>query len=129
MIYVLIGLGIIGFLPMIVVLYRKRRSDWLVKHGSKTEATVKMVHGYSSRSLNAVDIEYRVVETGHIIEKSILVAGSPYSAGDRFPIYYDPKNPRKPQVALKKGFIFILVFTLIIAAFVIFACFKLYEMT
>ncbi len=128
MIYVLIGLGLIGFLPMIVLIIRKRKADRLIKVGSTTEATVKTIRGYSPRFPNPVDIEYTVKETGQVFTKTILVAGSPYSVGQRLPIYYDPADPRKTQFPMKKGFIAMLIFTLIIAGFVIFACFKLYEM-
>src|SRR5688500_12503085 len=105
MIFVLIGLGLIGFLPMIVLLVRKRNADRLVKFGSTTDAVVKMIRGFSIRLPNPIDIEYTVKETGQTISKTILVAGSPYSVGDKLPIYYDPKNPRKTQFSMKKSFI------------------------
>jgi hypothetical protein len=126
--YILIGLGLIGFLPMGVILFRKYSNDKLKKKGVSTTAVVRDVYGVSIRGLNAVRVEYKVKETGEIVSKNLRVAGLPYSVGDELPVIYDPVKPRRMQPDMKKGYIPILIFTVIIAAFILFACFKLKQM-
>lgn len=110
---------------MIIIITRKIKNDRLKKIGVATTATVKNVHGFSTRSINLVEVEYRVKETGETISKNLRVAGLPYLVGDELPMIYDPVNPRRMQLDFKKGFIPMLVFTIIIAAAIIFACIKL----
>src|SRR5687767_11415407 len=123
MTYILIGLALIGFLPMAIILYRKRKNDRLKKTGVTTTGIVKNVHGFSARSINLVEVEYRVNETGEMISKNLRVAGLPYTVGDELPMIYDPKNPKRMQLDFKKkDFIPMLIFTIIIAGAVLFAC-------
>lgn len=126
--YVLIGLGLIGFLPMVVILIRKKSNDRLKRHGVATTAVVRNIYGVSLRGINIVRVEYKVRETGETFSKNLRVAGMPYSVGDELPVIYDPQKPRKMQPDMKKAYLPMLIFTIIIAAFVIFACFKLKEM-
>ena len=126
--YILIGLGLIGFLPMAVILIRKNSNDKLKKHGIATTAVVRDVYGVSLRGINQVRVEYRVIDTGKVLSKNLRVAGIPYSIGDELPVIYDPVNPKRMQLDMRKGYIPVLIFTIIIAAFVIFACFKIKEM-
>ena len=128
MIYILIALAFVGFLPMIIILIRKNRNDKLRKYGVTTTGTITELFGRSIRGINIVEIKYRVQETGETISKNLRVAGVPYEVGTEIPIIYDPKNPKHMQLDMRKGFIPILIFTIIIGIVIIFACFKLNEM-
>jgi hypothetical protein len=128
MIYVLILLGLFGLLPLVIILIRKNRNDKLRKHGVATTCTVTQLFGMNFRSINLVEVKYRVIETGETITKNLRIAGVPYAVGDELPIFYDPSNPKHMQLDMKKGFVAMLVFTLIIAIAIIWACFKLNQM-
>ena len=89
-------------------------------------ATVRQIFGFSYRSINIFLIEYTIAITGETISKKIPVAGLPYAIGESLPIIYNPQNPRKMLLdAGKKSFTGMMVFTLLIAAFIIFACFMI----
>lgn len=112
---------------MAIVLYRKNKTDKLRKNGVQAMATVREVLGFSIRMINNVLIEYTVKETGATISKNIRVGGVPYKEGDQLPIYYDPHKPRRIQLDYKKGFLPMLIFTILIGIFSIFAAIKIYE--
>ena len=125
MIFLYISLALLGFLPTVIILYKKYKTDKLRNNGSQAMGTIREVFGFSTRAINIVRIEYPVKETGEFISKKIRVAGLPYSVGDQVPLFYDPKKPHYMRLDYKKAFIPMLVFTLLIAGFVIFACFKI----
>jgi len=125
MMYIYACLVLLGFLPMAIVLYKKYKTDKLQKHGTRTLGIVREIYGYNPRMINRVLIEFPVQETGKIISKKINVAGIPYNVGDQIPLFYDPKRPHNIRLDYKKGFIPMLVFTLLIAGFVIWACIKI----
>ena len=112
-----------GFVPFLVVLYKMNRLNRLKKNGIRVMGTVRAVNGSASRSLNSVIIEYPVDGTPETIVKEVPVAGMPYHAGQMLPLYYQPNDPRKMQFDSGKNFIFLLVFTGLIAGFMIAACF------
>lgn len=124
LLYVL--LVIIGFLPFIVTLFKIRRAEYMRRTGIKTTATVKQIYGSSIKGMNRVLIEFRL-ETGQLMSQEIIVAGLPYNEGDKLPLIYEKNNPAKNILEPGKNYIFIIVFTLLIAAFVIFAALKIKE--
>ena len=125
MTYILIGLALFGFIPLLIILIRKNSNDKLRKFGVATTATVTQIFGRSFRGINLVEIKYRVIETGETITKNIRVAGIPYAVGDELPVFYDPGNPKRMQLDMKKGFTGMLVFTIIIALTILFAVYML----
>lgn len=118
---------IIGFLPLIIVLFRIKGIRKMEKYGVKTTGIVCQTPLGTHRGINKVLIEYRINETGIIIKKEISVAGLPYKEGDKLPLYYDKDDPGKIQLDSGKGFIFMLVFTFIIAVFAVAACWMIYS--
>ncbi len=120
------GIMIIGLLPFMIVLFRIKSISRMKKYGVKTTCVVcETPHG-TIRGINRVLIEYKINETGIIIKKEISVAGLPYKEGDKLPIYYDRNDPGKIHLDSGKGFIFMLVFTLLIAVFTAAACWMIY---
>ena len=95
------------------------------KDGIKSTATVLQLSGNSLRGLNRVLIQYPVAGTGEIIRKEIIVAGVPYSPGDNLPMYYDRNDPHKMILDGGKSFIVMIVFTSIIALFLLFAVYMI----
>lgn len=123
MIIAYIIISILGFVPLTIVLFRIQNVRRMKKSGVRTDAIVTQVPLSTTRSLNSVTIEYTVMETRTIYRRSISVAGAPYSIGDKLPIYYDRNNPEKMVLDSGKVFIGMVIFTLLIAAFGILACF------
>lgn len=112
-----------GFLPLAIVLYKIKKTKRLAAGGSKVLATVTNAPSRIDANLDTVQIEYTVKETGQMISNSIIVAGSPYKKGDQLPLFYDKVNPYNIQLDAGKNFIFLIVFSLLIAAIFIIACF------
>ena len=59
------------------------------------------------------------------VRKELTVAGMPYYIGQELTLYYDKENPHNMLFDSGKGFIVMIVFTLLIAAFFIAACFMI----
>jgi len=116
---------VIGFLPFAIILYKRNKVKRMKKFGVKGVGTVRDVPFGSYRHLNKVLIEYTVKENGTVITKEITVAGLPYQVGDNLPLYYDKQNPHKMALDSGSGFTIMLLFTLLLAIFIIAACFMI----
>jgi hypothetical protein len=115
----------IGFVPFIIALFKMRRIKRMQKDAVKTTATVKQFYTRSIKGMNRVLIEFTIVETGQVIEQEIIVGGMPYAIGDELPLLYEKDNPAKNILDPGKSYIAILIFTLLLAAFMIFACYMI----
>jgi hypothetical protein len=115
----------IGFAPLIIALFKMRRIKRMQKDAVKTTATVKQFYTRSIKGMNRVLIEFTIVETGRVIEQEIIVGGMPYAIGDELPLLYEKDNPAKNILDPDKSYIAILIFTLLLAAFMIFACYMI----
>ncbi|MGB4844130.1 MAG: DUF3592 domain-containing protein [Ferruginibacter sp.] len=116
---------VFGFLPFFIVLYKMNRFKKIKLHGVSTTATVKQAPYVGHKRLNRIVIQYEVKETGRMLNTEIVVAGIPYTEGQTLTVYYYPQYPHKVILDGGKSFVFGLVFTLIIAAFIIAACFMI----
>jgi len=114
---------LLGFTPLIIVVIKISNVQKLKRHGVKVEGIVREVTGSVSSGLSTVIIEYPVVGTPHIVSKKLTVGGMPYSVGQRLILYYDPVQPHEMRFDSGKGFILLIVFTLLLAALMIFLCF------
>jgi hypothetical protein len=120
MVFIYAFLIAIGFLPFAIIVYKMKRLERRRLTWTKTMATVREIYGFSYRSINIFLIEFTNPETKETITKKIPVAGLPYAIGETLPIIYNPQNPRKILLdAGKKSFTGMMVFTLLIAAFII----------
>jgi hypothetical protein len=125
--WIFAGIILIGLLPFIIVLYRIRSINRLKKNGVKTTGIVCETPQGTLRGLNRVLIEYKINESGILFKKEITVAGLPYKAGNKLPIYYDINDPGKIQLDSGSGFTFMLIFTFLIAVFTAAACLMIYN--
>lgn len=125
MIFIYAFLIVLGFIPFLIVLYKMNKVKRMKRDGVKTMSTVRQLSGNALKGLNTVVIEYPVEGSNQVVQKQITVAGTPYLVGDKLPLYYDRNNPNKMLLDSGKGFIFLLVFTLLLAAFFIAACFMI----
>lgn len=125
MIFIYAFLIVLGFIPFLIVLYKMNKVKRMKRDGVKTMSTVRQLSGNALKGLNTVVIEYPVEGSNQVVQKQITVAGIPYRVGDKLPLYYDRNNPGKMLLDSGKGFIVLLVFTLLLAAFFIAACFMI----
>jgi hypothetical protein len=128
MIYVLLGLALFGYLPLVIVLLRRRRARNLLEHGRAAKATVQ--HTYYSRRSHTDIVHYFFTDssTGRQYAGSLMIKHGVYKAGDLIDIYYDPDNPKKNTVPGGWSSKALIWFTLAIGLFVSFAAYKLWEM-
>ena len=115
---------VIGFAPFMVALYKLIRLKHMRKNGVKATAVVKEIYGYSLRGMNRVLIEFPL-ENGRLVSQQIVVGGVPYKEGDQLPLIYNKNDPAKNIINSGSGYSILLVFTLLLAMFSIFACYKI----
>ncbi|HMI79406.1 MAG TPA: DUF3592 domain-containing protein [Ferruginibacter sp.] len=123
MIAAYILLVLFGFLPFLIVLYKMKKVQRMKKNGIKTTGIVRGISGSPTAKLSRIVIDYLSEDTNQYIRKELTVAGMPYAVGQELPLYYDKKDPYKMVFDSGKGFIPMIIFTLLIAAFAIAACF------
>jgi hypothetical protein len=129
--------ALFGFLPLAIVLYKKRRVDRIVKNGITAKARV-----YDIRSNGPLNYDMQTPMRKRLyyvhytyygpnmqqLTGVMMVGENKYNKDDIIDVYYLPDNPRRSTVKgawQSKGLI---VFTALIAAFVVFAAFKIYRM-
>jgi hypothetical protein len=115
----------LGFLPLAIVLYKMNKQKKMKRDGIRSTATVMKLLGNSLRGLNRMIVQYPVIGTSGTITKEIIVAGTPYGPGDTLPVYYDRNDPYKMILDGGKSFIVLIVFTSLIALFIIFATYMI----
>lgn len=125
--WIYISLIAVGFFPLLVVFYKMNKMKQMRKNGIKVTATVTSVPVGLHNEMNAVVIEYREKETGQLIEKQIAVAGNPYGVGQQLPLLYKKDNPTEIILDSGKGYIFILVFAILVAVGMIIASFMIHQ--
>lgn len=115
----------LGFAPFLIILYKMSRVKRMKRDGVKTTGTIRQLIGNSLKGLNGVIIEYPLEDSNQVVQKQIRVAGLPYQVGDKLPLYYNRTDPGKMVFDSGKGFIVLLIFTLLIAVAMIAACFMI----
>jgi hypothetical protein len=128
MIYVLIGLAAFGYLPLLIVLWRRRRVRRLLDGGTRTVATVQTVFYVRRSHTDIVHYVFLDSITGRQYAGSLTIKHGVYKIGDSIETYYDPGNPKRNTVKgawASKAFI---LFVLIIGLFTSFAAYKIWEM-
>lgn len=122
---ILIGLAFFGFLPLVIILYKRRLVKRILTTGALARAEV---YSISTARKSAVDfVGYRFVpaNTNQYATGSLTTKIGMYKQGDLLDVYYLPDNPKRNTVdgAWKSaGFLW---FGILIAAFVLFAAYKI----
>lgn len=115
---------LLGFVPFAITLFKWKRILRMRKEGIKTTAVVKEIYSYSSRGFNRMLIEFPL-ENGQLVSQEIIAGGSPYAAGKELPLIYEKNNPAKNILDPGKSYFVVIGFTLLVAAFMIFAVYKI----
>jgi hypothetical protein len=124
--WILICLVIIGFLPLAIIIYKKRLVSEIVSKGLCTKA-----HIYSARTAqkSATDIVYYTYHdhrSGKQFSGILTTKIGAHRMGELIDIYYLPGKPHRSTIrgALKSPAF--LIFGVIIAVFIIFAAWKIH---
>ena len=127
-------IGVLGFLPLFIFLWKRSRINKIKKHGDLVTGTILEVYefrGYKGSVYYKAVIEDPVFNQAPI-QGQFPFAGkkglSTYYKGKRIEIFYDKNKPKKFVPKEYKMSTGILIFTLLTALFVVFAAFKIYHM-
>ena len=133
----MIGLAALGFLPLGIVLYKV----WMVRrirnHGLPANARVFEIratrpynHDMRSPMKRRLYYVYYTFYGNGLQQYSgmLTIAESKYSKGDVIDIYYLPENPDRNMVKGTWKSAGMLIFTSLLALFMIFAAYKIYRM-
>lgn len=131
MLILYILLPLFGALPLIVTIFKMSKAKRIKRNGVTTEAVVIQVNSLGTTIRNKADIlvlQYLVKATNQIYQGKATASREQYKVGDRLNITYSKKPPYEMTVKGANVYIPILIFTVLIFIFVIFAMFKIVEL-
>jgi uncharacterized membrane protein len=132
MIWFYIGIVLLAAFPLVLTIWRMRRHANVKKNGihvSGRVADIKTMRTSKGGSIDLLTVEYKDRATGRPYYGRATVTMGKYRLGDTIPVAYLSNNPSKYAITLKSGYWIILIFCIILFAFVIFAIYKIDEMT
>ena len=133
MLLLCICIGLLGFLPFVIVLWRRIKSDKLRKEGDIVTGEVleiKQYIGFKGAVFYKALIEYPVFGKGKVQNYFPFTAtrGQTFlSVGQKVELYYDKIKPNKFLVKATPKNNFLLIFTIILAIGYVVLCFFLYD--
>lgn len=119
--------GLLGFLPLAIFLYRKKKADRILANGWTINARVFHITSGLKGNYEIVHY-YFLAPDGKQYQGSLSTSPGAYKINNSIEVYYLPDNPKHNTVkgAWKStGF---LIFMIVIAVAVLFMVYKLYEM-
>jgi hypothetical protein len=125
--WVLLGTALIGLLPLVIIIYKKRRADRILREGLSAQASVYQVYTSIRRSAEIVHYRFTDLSRNEYVGRLMTELGK-YRIGDFIEIYYLQDNPKRNTVRGSWGSKFIIGFGIVIALVVWFMVYKLYEM-
>lgn len=131
MLLLYILLPLFGALPLIVTLLKMRRARRITNNGVTTQAIVVKVIPWGTTIRNMVDtliLQYTVDATNEIYQGKATASRGQYKIGDTMSITFLKSPPYNMTVKGANVFIPILIFTILIFLFIIFAMFKIGEL-
>lgn len=108
-----------------------RKANMVKKNGIYTDAIVTKISTFRLRhgTMDIITLEYKDRATGQSYFGKATVAYMANKIGDRIAITYLPNKPSTYAVAdTKKGYIAILIFSIVLFIFILFAIYKINEM-
>jgi hypothetical protein len=127
-IYLLLGfLALFGFLPLAIILYKRNLVGKILRTGQPARARVYRVQRILRPPQDIVQYTFYDQNMQQHYGRLTTRIGL-HKEGDELKIHYLPGNPRRNTIEGAWKSNFILGFGIAIAAFVLFAVYKLYEM-
>ncbi len=107
------------------------KENRIKQHGITASGVVTHIHATAMRrgaTVDQVEIEYASNIHGHFHKESITAKHKKYRHGETVPVKYLPEEPSKVVVDGGQGYWPMLIFSILIFLFVIFAAYKIDEM-
>ncbi|MEO6346427.1 MAG: DUF3592 domain-containing protein [Aquaticitalea sp.] len=125
---ILFVVGLCGFLPLLIILYKRKRVKNILRTGLQAKARVYNIGRIVSPPTDIVFYSFYAANRTESYTGKLTTRRGMYQINDVLDIYYLPQNPKRNSMdgAWKSGGI--LVFGVVIAVFVLFAVYKLYRM-
>lgn len=123
---VLIGLSAFGFVPLLIILYKRKLVTKILAEGHVAKARVYHVYKPARSAADVVYYQFYNA-AGTLTPGRLTTKAGSYQINDVLDVYYLPHNPRRntvPGAWQSKGF---LIFGVVIAAFVLFAVYMLFQ--
>lgn len=131
MIIIYIVLILLSAFPLVLTIWRMRKTAHIKKTGVHCNGTVTSIRTVRLKNtlIDMVQIEYRDRATGQTYFAKASSSRGKYNRGQPIGIAYLPDQPSKYALTeTKGGFTAVLIFCIIVFLFVIFAVYKIDEM-
>ena len=130
MIYIFIAMLLLAAFPVSITIWRIRKTAHIRKHGTHVNATVTGIRSirFKNTYIDMVYFEYQDRLTGQAYAGKTTSARGKYHSGDRLPLVYLPDKPKEHALDMKGGYTGMLVFTILVFLFVVFAVYKINQM-
>ncbi len=131
MIIIYILLLMLAALPLWKTFRYILKEKRIKQHGISASGIVTHIHTTAMRrgpTVDQVHIEYGSIIHGHFHKSSITAKHKKFRHGESVPVKYLPEEPSKILVAGGQGYWPMLIFSILIFLFVIFAVYKIDEM-
>jgi hypothetical protein len=122
---ILIGLAIFGFLPLIIILYKRRLVKRILTTGALAKAEVYSIRLAHKSYVDIVWYRFVPANTNQYVTGSLTTKIGMYKQGDLLDVYYLPDNPKRNTVEGAWKSAAFLWFGILLAAFVLFAAYKI----
>lgn len=131
MIILYIIIILLGALPFWKTIRFVRLEEKIRKDGISTSGVVTHIHTtrrFRGPTIDRVHTRYDSLTAGQYHEANFVTTHRKYRIGQSIPVKYFPGKPDKIVVAEKRGYWPMLIFSIVILAFVFFAVYKIDEM-
>jgi hypothetical protein len=131
MLFLYIGLILLAAFPVVLTIWRMRASATIKKKGIHVNAVIthiKTIRTGKGGSMDMLTLEYKERATGRVYYGKATAAHQRYNRNDTFPVAYLPDKPAKYAVDTNNAYWAILIFSILLLLFVLFAIYKIEEM-
>jgi hypothetical protein len=119
--------GLLGFLPLIVFLYGKRRANRILTRGRMVRANIyHIARGYKGNY--QVVYYYFIGPDGREYKGRLTTKPGEYTVNRTVEVFYLPEDPRENTVKGTWNSNWFLAFVILIALAVLYMMYKLYQM-
>ncbi|OSZ77514.1 hypothetical protein CAP36_14125 [Chitinophagaceae bacterium IBVUCB2] len=131
MLFIYIFLVLFGALPMVIVGRRMLKAAKIKKEGVHTNGIIQHINSIRlprGASMDIIRIEYKDRATGKSYNAKATTTVGKFAIGDTMEVIYLPTHPAKYAIDSKGGNTGMLIFSIILFLFVVFATYKIREM-
>ncbi len=125
---ILLFLGLLGFMPLMIILYKKNRVKKILTTGLQAKAIVYDVRPFTRAGAESVLYWFYAENSTQQYTGSLSIKAGAYKNGDTIAVYYLPANPQRNTVNGAWGSPAIVGFGIVMAAVILFAVYQLYFM-